>query len=276
MRSQEISRPASTATTIAHFDLVVNNVPPTITSFVGTDVDANSTATVTAAISDAPHDTFFVTIRWGVSTIGFSQLTNLNHLGPGLATLFASNQFLIAPDPANPAAPISIIMEVADDDGGVTTQTIVVRVPGTGIPTVNVRESGIETSRIPIAVYIPPQNTDARPYTVAVQPGTDTGRVIVDRVAVSTRSVLLRIVSARRRIVGYVPSRRRSSRRYSGVLAQAARRPLSALSLGKRVHARSPLDRRRRVPRSSRIARRYAGRSPADARSGRRAEAPGR
>jgi hypothetical protein len=195
--SKEILRPASTATADRLVRLEVLNTPPVITGFTGTDVDSNSLSTVNGAISDAPLDRFFVTIRWGVSTIGFSQLTSLNNLGPGLATFIASNQFLIAPDPANPAAPISIILDVADDDGGTATQTIIVRVPGTGIPTVNVRESGIQVSQIPIAVYIAPQNTDARPYTVTVQPSGDTGRVIVDRVAVTTRSVLLRVVSAR-------------------------------------------------------------------------------
>jgi len=199
--SSELNVPAivgdRTATTVITVPLQFANQAPRISGLSGTDVDVNSETTLTATILDAPGDTFTVTITWGVSKIGFTQQTFLGVLGPKIAAIVETFQFLIAPDPQNPAAPIQIIMEVRDDDGGLTTQTIVVQVPGTGIPTTIIREFGFSESRTTVPFIVPPRPAESRIWTTPYQPTSEFGRILSERVNVATRAVLLRIVSAR-------------------------------------------------------------------------------
>ena len=192
-----VNSPDRQAETLVLVPIDVVNTPPVIQSLTGTDVDADATTTLGAVVTDSPADFFSVVIRWGQSTIGLVQQTSLPGLGPQIANIVQSFQFLIAPDPQNPSAPILITVTATDDDGGVAKESITVQVSGTGIPTTFIHDFGFVAPAPVVTPFVIPRQVDTRVYAAPVQATSDFGAVMPERTVAGTRAVLLRIVSAR-------------------------------------------------------------------------------
>jgi hypothetical protein len=189
--------PDRTATASIDVPMTIRNLPPQILYLAGTPVNSDATTTLFVDIDDAPSDTYTVVITWGTSTIGFLQQTVLNHRGPGFVQLTQPFTFIVAPNPANPSAPIEIQVRVTDKDGGVATESIVVPVAGTGIATPTLQIAPPVFTQIITTSYVQQQQGDNRNWVEPPPPQAQMGRVIVERRSTGQRQILLRVVSSR-------------------------------------------------------------------------------
>lgn len=192
--SQEFGT-ALTATKSDFVPVHVRNVAPDISQLFSSNVDGNATTNLTSTITDAPRDTFSLEIRWGVSKTGFPSTTFVPGLGPSFAQIARSFQFLVAPDPSDPSAPIQIELIARDKDGDVSTRTVTIQVPGTGIPTPIVRDLGLIDAPSLLRAYSVTEIPDAR-TTIPTAPTTlNERRFVAQRVATSQRTLELRKVA---------------------------------------------------------------------------------
>jgi hypothetical protein len=186
----------SLTATKAHFvPVLIRNVAPNISTLFASNVDANATTNLTSVINDAPRDTFSLEIRWGISKTGFPATTFLSGLSPAGTLINQSFQFLVAPDPSDPSAPIQIELVARDKDGGVSTRTVTIQVPGTGIPTPIVRDLGLIDPPSLLRAYSITEITDVRTTIPTAPTGLNDRRVVTQRVATTERSVEIRKVA---------------------------------------------------------------------------------
>jgi len=194
--STELSAPAGpgrTATTVKDVGVDIVNVAPNFASLLGTNVDSNASTSLSAVVDDAPRDTMRIVIQWGRSTTGFPQTTTLTGVPPG-SSLFQQFIFLVAPNPADPSAPIEIVVTATDKDGGVTTRSVTIQVPGTGIPTPIVRDLGFIDPPSLLRAYSVPETPDVRTTIPTAPTGINDRRAVTQQVKTAERMVELRKV----------------------------------------------------------------------------------
>lgn len=191
--SQELGT-ALTQTKSDFVPVLVRNVAPNISQLFASNVDGNATTNLTSTITDAPRDTFRLEIRWGISKTGFPSTTIVGGLGPSFAQIAQSFQFLVAPDPSDPSAPIQIQLVATDKDGGSSTRTVTIQVPGTGIPTPIVRDLGLIDAPSLLRAYSVTEIPDVRTTIPTAPTAINDRRFIAQRVATSERSFELHVV----------------------------------------------------------------------------------
>ena len=197
--STDFTAPAGldrTRETIFNVPVLVRNVAPDIGGLFGTNVDSNASTSLTALLNDAPRDTMSVVIQWGRSTTGFPQTTALAGIAPG-SSIFQQFTFLVAPNPADPSAPIEIIVTATDKDGGVATRTVTIAVPGTGIPTPIVRDLGLIDPPSLLRAYSVSETQDVRTTIPTAPSSLNDRRAVTQQVTTTQRSVELRKVTTR-------------------------------------------------------------------------------
>jgi hypothetical protein len=94
------------------FNITVWNVNPTLDPITATDVDAFGRTTLTLSFSDPGADTFDILVDWGDGVFVKEEF----HDGPTPKTFVIAHTYFAPPDPANPAADITIHVKVQDDD----------------------------------------------------------------------------------------------------------------------------------------------------------------
>jgi hypothetical protein len=197
--STDFTAPAGldrTRESIFNVPVLVRNVAPDISGLFGTNVDSNASTSLTALLNDAPRDTMSIIIQWGRSTTGFPQTTALAGIAPG-SSIFQQFTFLVAPNPADPSAPIEIIVTAIDKDGGAATRTVTIAVPGTGIPTPIVRDLGFIDPPSLLRNYSVSETQDIRTTIPTAPSSLNDRRAVTQQVTTTQRSVELRKVTTR-------------------------------------------------------------------------------
>jgi hypothetical protein len=145
------------------FDITVLNVNPTLDPITATDVDAFGRTTLTLSFEDPGADTFDILVDWGDGVFVKEEFYD----GATPKTFVITHTYMAPPDPANPAADITIRVKIQDDD----FKTAGVRAPGES----NEEETTITNPgandrfvRIDISPKVPILTFNVRPAAVFV------------------------------------------------------------------------------------------------------------